>query len=235
MSPDRLLGKVVFKENLAGPNWLVRIEFDRKLGFTPGQYTSLKVSDEGMRRSYSIASLPGENRIDLLVDVTPMGVGSKYILGLKVGDPVEVLAFLGRFVVNPDLLFEAKNILFVATGTGIAPFKPMIEDLLYKKHFPGEIRLVWGMRFEQDLYWIKEFDNIKRDFENFKFDLVVSKPSDDWPGYRGHVDSVVNELAQDFEKTLVYLCGSPHMIVDMTVKLKEKGVPERNVFYEKYF
>lgn len=235
MPPEKLIGKVEYKENLAGQNFLIRIDFDKKVDFTPGQYASLKVSDEGIRRSYSVASLPNEKTIDLLVDITPMGVGSKYILGLKVGDVVEVLAFLGRFTVDPLLLFGAKYILFLATGTGIAPFKPMIEDLLYRKHFANEVRLVWGTKHSEELYWLKELGNINRDFDNFKHDIVISKPTEDWPGLIGHVEVAVDKLEQDWSKTLVYLCGSPNMIAEMEKNLKDKGVLEANIFYEKYF
>lgn len=230
-----MIGKVEYKANLAGNNYLVRIGFERIADFTPGQYASLKVNDEGIRRSYSVASLPGKKSIDLLVDISPMGVGSKYILGLNVGDEVEVLGFLGRFIVDPLLLIESKQILFLATGTGIAPLRPMIEDLLYKKKYSGEVRLIWGMRYEKDLYWLKEMDNINRDFDNFKFDIVISKPSEDWPGFRGHVGSVIDQLAQKWSGTLAYLCGSPDMIAENEIKLKEKGVPEGHIFYEKYF
>lgn len=235
MAPEKLIGRVEYKENLAGDNYLVRIGFDKKVVFIPGQYASLKVTEDGVRRSYSVASLPNENVIDLLVDVTPMGVGSKYVLGLQVGEPVEVLAFLGRFTIDPQLLFAAKHLLFLATGTGIAPFKPMIEDLLYRKHFANEVRLVWGMRHPEELYWLKELDNINRDFDNFKHDVVISKPTEDWPGFVGHVDTVVNQLEQDWTKTLVYLCGAPNMITEMEMNLKDKGVPQTNIFYEKYF
>jgi len=233
--PKKLIGIVEFKENLAGNNWLVRLGFDEEVNFVPGQYTSLKVSDEGMRRSYSVASLPEGRSIDVLVDITPMGVGSKYILGLKVGDAVEVLGFLGRFTIDPLGLFEAKHLLFIATGTGIAPLKPMVEDLLYKKHYAGEVRLIWGMRHEEDLYWLKEMDNINRDFDNFKFDVVLSQATEDWPGFKGHVGVLVDQLTQDWSTTLAYLCGSPEMIAETEIQLKEKGVPEGQIHYEKYY
>ncbi len=235
MAPRKMIGRVEFKENLAGNNWLIRISFGEIMNYLPGQHASIKVSGEGMRRSYSVASVPGKRTIDLLVDVSPMGIGSKFILGLKIGDEVEVFGFLGKFTVEDSLLFEAKRILFVATGTGIAPFKPMIEDLLYKKHFPGKVKLVWGMRHEEDLYWLKEMDNISRDFDNFKMDTVLSKPNADWPGYRGHVGAVIDHLDNNWEKSLVYLCGSPEMINETEKKLRDKGVPEIKIFYEKYF
>jgi NAD(P)H-flavin reductase len=111
----------------------------------------------------------------------------------------------------------------------------MIEDLLYRKQFPNEVRLVWGMRHPEDLYWLKELDNINRDFDNFKHDIVISKPTADWPGFTGHIDTVVNNLTQDWTKTLAYLCGAPGMISEMEKVIKEKGVPETSIFYEKYF
>ncbi|KKS92834.1 MAG: Oxidoreductase FAD/NAD(P)-binding domain protein, partial [Candidatus Collierbacteria bacterium GW2011_GWC2_43_12] len=67
------------------------------------------------------------------------------------------------------------------------------------------------------------------------FETVISKPSDDWPGFRGHVGDVVDDLRQDWSTTLVYLCGAPEMITEMELKLREKGVPEAHVFYEKYY
>jgi NAD(P)H-flavin reductase len=235
MSPKKLIGKVEFRENLAGQNHLIRIRFDEKVDFTPGQYVSLKVNGEGLRRSYSVASLPGGNIVDVLVDVSPMGEGSKYILSLKVGDEVEVLGFLGNFTIDLQAIERARNITFLATGTGIAPMRPMIEELLDKKSFKGEVRLVWGVRHETDLYWLKEMDNISRDYDNFKFDIVISQPLEDWPGFRGHLGGLVNGLTQDWSKTLVYLCGSREMIVETEKRLKEKGVPEEQIHYEKYY
>jgi NAD(P)H-flavin reductase len=200
----------------------------------PGQFVSLKVSDEELRRSYSIASLPGEKNIDLAVDVTPMGVGSKYILSLKVGDLVEVLGFLGKFVVNEEAIVSTRELLFVGTGTGAVPLKPMIEDLLINKNYKGRIDFVWGMRYEADLYWQKEIDKLQRDFDNFHFEIVLSKPGSDWPGMKGHVGDVMESLMPDWENTDAYLCGAPEMIEDMKNILRAKGIVEENINFERF-
>lgn len=235
MAPKKIIGRVEFKDNLAGKNYLVRIVFEEKLDFVPGQYVSLKVNEAGMRRSYSVASLPGKNSIEVLVDVTPMGVGSKFILDLKVGDEVEILGFLGRFIVDKSSLMEIETILFIATGTGISPMKSMIEDLLIHKQFAGGIRLVWGMRNEPDLYWLKEMGKLSRDFDNFKFEIVLSRPNEDWPGNRGRVGRVVSGLNLNWPRTLAYLCGAPDMITEMEKVLVTKGVPEKQIYHEKYY
>ena len=234
MTARKIWGKVGYKENLAGDTWLLRINFEEVVEFVPGQFVSLKVSDEGLRRSYSVASLPGKNNIELVVDVAPMGVGSKYILSLKVGDTIEVLGFLGKFVVEEEALTSTKELLFVGTGTGAAPLKPMIEDLLINKNFKGQTYFIWGMRYETDLYWQKEIDKLQRDFDNFHFEIVLSKPGADWPGMVGHVGDVAEMMALNWKETSAYLCGSVEMIEEMKKLLKTKGVTEENINFERF-
>lgn len=235
MPPKKLIGKVVSKVNLVGDAWLVKFSFEEKIELIPGQYISLRVSPEGMRRSYSVAKVCDENSIELLVDVFPMGVGSRYILGLDIGDTVEILGFLGNFVVDHRLLSGIKRVLFIGTGSGIAPLKPMAENLLENEAFAGEVRLIWGMRSEAELYWQKEFENLVSTSKNFNFDLVLSRPSESWTGNKGRVGALVGTLVDNWEKTLVYLCGSPEMIGEMVTMLEKKGVPENQIFYEKYY
>jgi NAD(P)H-flavin reductase len=234
MTAKKMPGKVGYKANLAGDNWLVGIDLEETADFIPGQFVSLKVNEEGLRRSYSIASLPGKKSIDLVVDVTPMGVGSKYILDLTIGEAVEVLGFLGKFVVDEADLATQNELLFVGTGTGIVPLRPMIEDLLVNKNFKGEINLIWGMRYERDLFWMKEIDKLQRDHDNFHFEVVLSKPGNDWPGRGGHVGDQVEKLSLRGTETGVYLCGNPEMIAEIKEKLLKRGVPETQILYERF-
>lgn len=234
MAPKSSIGKVEYKQNLAGNVWLVRIALEEESNFIPGQYVSLKVNHDGMRRSYSVASLPGSKSIDLLIDVSPMGVGSKYILSLSVGDSVELLSFLGQFYIDEKLLSTNNEMIFVATGTGVAPFRPMIEDLLKNKHYKGSVHLVWGMRHEEDLYWLKEIENIQRDHDNLHFDLVLSQAKLEWPGMKGHVEDVIERLSIDGSGAVAYLCGAPGMIDDVCSLLNKKGIPAEKIFFERY-
>lgn len=227
------MGKVVVKENLAGNNWLISLIFEEEMLFLPGQYASIKVDEEGHRRSYSIASLPGKKEVELLVDVSPMGLGSMYVLGLQSGDTVEMLGFLGNFVVEDDQLDN--DLLFIATGTGIVPFKPIIEDLLINRGFKKEINLIWGMRYEKDLYWIEEMRRLTQDYPNFKFQLTLSKPGKTWIGAQGRVGALIDELKDNWQKMAVYLCGSTAMIEEMKEKLQNKGMSRDNIYYEKFF
>ena len=234
MSAKKMPGRVIYKTNLAGDTWILGIELEEKANFIPGQFVSLKVNEEGLRRSYSVASLPNKKNIELVVDVAPMGVGSKYVLGLKVGDLVEVLGFLGKFVVSDDTLSTQKELLFVGTGAGAAPLKPMIEDLLINRGFRGETHLIWGMRFEKDLYWLAELDKLQREYDNFHLDITLSRPGEKWPGVQGHVGDVIDKIKIEGKETSAFLCGNPEMIMEMKKKLMGMGVLEEQIFYERF-
>jgi len=234
MSAKKMLGRVNYKTSLSGKTWLVGIELEEVVSFLPGQFVSLKVNKEGLRRSYSVASLPGKKTIDLVIDVSPMGEGSKYIIDLKVGDSVEVLGFLGRFVVGEEVFATGKELLFVGTGTGVVPLKSMIDNLLVNRNFWGQVHLVWGMRYESDLYWVKEIDKLQRDYVNFHFETVLSKPGNDWPGKQGHVGETIEKMSLQWKEMTAYLCGNPDMIVEVKELLLKKGVPEVQIFYERF-
>ncbi len=233
MTTKKMPGRLIYKENLAGTTWLLGIALEEIGDFAPGQFVSLKVNDGGLRRSYSVASLPGGKNIDLVIDVSPMGEGSKYIIGLNVGDTVEVLGYLGKFVVTEEALSK-EEILFLGTGTGIVPLRVMVEDLLVNKHYKGKVNLVWGMRYETDLYWQSEIDKLQREYDNFHLNIALSRPSEKWPGVQGHVGDVIDNMSIGGAKTRVFLCGNHEMISETKEKLINKGVPEENILYERY-
>lgn len=229
--PQITKGLLVKKVNLTGNYWLFTLEFPIEFLFLAGQYVSVKVADDGSRRSYSIASAPGGKVIELMIDVGPMGLGSKFFLALNEGDSVEVMGPMGHFV----LAKPTKSILFVATGSGIVPFRPMINELLEKRGFKGNIHLDWGMRFEEDLFWIDEFRKLEQDHPNFMFDVVLSKPTKEWYACSGHVNDCLLKHRQSWEGWEVYLCGNQQMIADASTLLVKLGVEEYDIHFEKFF
>lgn len=231
MAVNKVIAKVVEKSNPAPSYWFLKLGFEEDFFFTPGQYVSLKVLPDGTRRSYSIASPPDGKAIGLLVDVTPMGMGSKFLLALNVGDEVEVLGPLGHFVLKEPV----KKILFVATGSGIVPFWPMIYDLLEKRGFKDEIHLDWGMRHEEDLFWIDEFNDLQKRYPNFKFDVVLSKPTAEWYACSGHVGDCLIKHRPSWEGWEAYLCGNQKMIMEVGSLLQKMGVKLEDVHFEKFF
>lgn len=235
--PATLSAKVKRRQNLAGNYWLFVLEFQNRYDFSAGQYVSIKVAPDGTRRSYSIASAPDENTIDLLVDVSPGGLGSKYFLSLKEGDEAEALGPMGIFTLATKT--PKPNKMFIATGSGIAPFRAMILESLHKKLALGEVRLLWGVRHEEDLFWQEEFVQLNREFANFSYQLVLSKPTEHWHGERGHVEDCLQRGFMTQEKNLgtweFFLCGGQEMIMETGGYLASQGVAREDIHFEKFF
>ncbi len=194
--PQKYSARLSSIEKISSKVYLERFELiePKEMIFVAGQTVMLFVAP-GINRSMSIASLPDEkNSITLVHDVGPMGPYSKWALAAKPGDPMTFMGPLGIFVLDKD---SPRKKIFIATGTGIAPFHPMSKDWLsanshqssenLKTDNRQQITLYWGLRTEADIFWQKEFEELAAAHPNFKFILTLSQPTDTWSGKRGHV------------------------------------------------
>ncbi|PIR12645.1 MAG: hypothetical protein COV50_07880, partial [Flavobacteriales bacterium CG11_big_fil_rev_8_21_14_0_20_35_7] len=120
-----------------------------------------------------------------------------------------------------------KSVKIIATGTGIAPFKAIIEDQLEKKNNTSQpIHLIFGVRHIKDIFYKEIFENLSEKHENFTFDLTLSRPEDpSWTGHSGRVTKLVEALNTDPQKNEVYICGLTAMIDSITEILKSKSIP----------
>ena len=204
-----------------------------RISYVAGQYVSLKINDQGVRRSYSIASTPDDNHgFHLLAEILEGGVGSKFLNDARIGQEVEVLAPLGQFTVKQSWL---EKLLFVATGSGIVPIYAMINDLLINKHEKRQMRLHWGMKSEEDLFWVDNLERLAEAYPNFVFDIVLSKPSENWDLCSGHVqDCLSRDFAKGMEGWEAYVCGKPETVTDIAQKLQQLGMLSENIYHEKF-
>jgi len=219
------------KEKVSSKVYLVRFKLiePSTLDFQAGQNIVLLIS-EGINRTMSIASPPGEkNHILIAHDVTPMGSGSQWTLKLKVGDEVELMGPTGGTLA---LAQSQRKKVFVATGVGISPFHSILLDLFSFHHvscITHHVTLYWGLRFEEDIFWQEEFQELEKKYPNFKFNLILSKPSPIWPGLTGHVTEHVLKSEKNPENCDFYLCGSKEMVGEVKEQLLSKNVPKEQV------
>jgi CDP-4-dehydro-6-deoxyglucose reductase, E3 len=231
--PQRFTATIESKVQLTTKVFLVNFKLQNptEIAFLPGQTISLNVAP-GVNRSMSISSVPSDNTHILMChDVSPDGPGSQWTVGHDVGATATFMAPLGIFVLDPE---SHRKKVFVATGTGIAPFRSMLWHYL-PNGGTDDITLYWGLRYEEDVYWIEEFEQLARQYPNFRFVLTLSKPPADWQGKEGRVtDHVIQEEA-NLPGSDFYLCGNQHMIKDMESQLTKAGVSEHQIYKELYF
>lgn len=219
--------EVVEKKKIKGDFWWVVLEGGDSFEFEAGQYVSVKVSEKGERRDYSIAGKEGEKKIALLVDIGPGGVGSEFFEKVKEGESVEVLGPIGKFKVEDG----DEKLVMMATGSGIAPIKMMVEEEIEKGK---KVWLVWGMRYEKEVFWQEMFEEWEKKYVNFSFSLVLSRSGEEWKGKRGHVQEVVKEELEEWKEAAFYICGRREIVKEMEKWLMNSGVKSELIRKENF-
>jgi NAD(P)H-flavin reductase len=200
--------------------------------FQAGQFVSFSVTTprfpHPITRAYSIASPPRQSRvIQLLFNRVPNGPGSSYLFSLQVGEAVTFQGPVGSFVLRE---YRDRGLLFVATGTGIAPMRSMI---LARLPSPTPVRLFWGLRHERDLYYQDELGVLAAQHPEFSFTMVLSRPSSGWLGATGHVQQLIESRITSVDDLAVYICGNSAMIESVIALIRARGVCP--VHYEQYY
>lgn len=204
------------------------------LQFTPGQFVSFTTEIEGkeITRAYSLASAPGRedpaNRFELCLNLAPDGVFSHRLFAMQPGDTVEMRQPLGMFTLRQP----PRDSLFIATGTGIAPFRSMLQAHLNEAS--PQFTLLYGVRYESHLIYRAEFESLAARFPQFRFWPTLSRPESSWTGRTGHVQAHLEEALGDRTDVDVYLCGLKLMVDGVRSLLKGAGFDRKQIFYEKY-
>ena len=123
--------------------------------------------------------------------------------------------------------------MFIATGTGIAPFRAMAPDYLSHPH-AAQLTLVFGVRHENSIYYRDEFEELARQHRNFNFWPTLSRPEPSWSGRTGHVQIHLLEAIGDRRDLDVYICGLKAMVDDVRAILKGLGFDRKQIIFEKY-
>jgi CDP-4-dehydro-6-deoxyglucose reductase len=187
----------------------LEVETDN-LAYVPGQYMNVLLPD-GAHRSFSMASTPRANRVDFHVRRIPGGRFTDAALrSLAPGDRLDVEIPLGDFRYHAE---DYRELLMVATGTGLAPIKSILESLMGDEDCPP-VALYWGMRTPADLYLADEIRGWGERLYDFRFVPVLSRADATWGGRHGHVQDAVVQDFTDLREHSIYMCGSPLMIAD---------------------
>jgi CDP-4-dehydro-6-deoxyglucose reductase len=189
----------------------LQLPANERLQYRAGQYVEFILRDN-KRRSYSMANAPhSSEQITLHIRHMPGGVFTDQVFNtMKERDILRLEGPRGTFFLRED---SSKPIVLLASGTGFAPIKAIIEQAIYSKT-ERPIRLYWGGRRPKDLYMNKLCEEWARTLPNFKYIPVVSdaQPEDHWSGRTGFVHRAVVEDLPDLSGHQVYACGAPVMV-----------------------
>lgn len=200
---------------------MLRLPPTTALDFLPGQYIDV-IGSDGLRRSYSIANAPrADKQVELHIREVQDGAMSQYwFQQAKVNDLLRLRGPLGTFFLRGQ---AGKDLVLLATGTGIAPVKAILEGLAGAPADgqPRSVTVYWGGRHREDLYWQPP------DVPGLRFVPVLSRADARWDGARGHVQDAMLRDHAYLADTLVYACGSDAMIHGAQARLHAAGLPDQ--------
>lgn len=203
--------------------------------FLPGQFVVLENENweyPNRNRSYSISSMVNNSlELELCIALNEKGVFTPWLFDLKVGEKLECSQPQGKFTLKDDEVSLNLPHIFIATGTGIAPFLSMINEVLEKSN--NEVYLVYGNRVEGDILYRKHFEELAANSNKFKFMPVLSR--DSVPNIpTGYVHSQYKIILETLEDARIYVCGWKEMCVQARNELKALGFNRRQYFFEQY-
>lgn len=207
----------------------LRLPPTAKFQYNSGQYVNLIKG--GIKRSYSIANAYREKSLlEFFIKNYENGLMSNYVFNeAKPNDLLRMEGPLGSFFLRES---SRKNIIFLATGTGIAPVKAILEHIkeTSTNFIDKTFWLFFGARYLEDIFWTPE----DLDLANLNFIKVLSRETNNFDGYRGYVqDAVLNENI-DLINTQVYACGSNDMITSAKTILTEHHLAENDFFSDAF-
>ena len=211
------------------------VEGTARFGFVPGQWISLKQfkpDGEEITRAYSIASPPDGSRFALCLNRVQDGFMSNYLCDLTEGAEIQGQGPFGNFILRPPL----RDTLFIATGTGIAPYRAMLQWMFADpdRNLNKKFWLLFGNRHEADIYYHAEFRQLAAANPNFTYMPTLSRGGPAWQGLRGYVQEHVAGIVGTRTDMHAYICGLDKMVSTTRELLKSLGWDRKSILYEKY-
>lgn len=207
----------------------VRVKDAGQLSYLPGQYVNVSVPGTSQTRSYSFSSMPREGVVEFLVRNIPNGLMSSYLAGsARPGDALTLTGPIGSFYLRD----VTRPLLFLAGGTGLAPFLAMLESLRHKE--TGQpIHMIYGVTNDADLVELDKLAAFAAAIPGFTYVTVVADPASTHER-KGYVTHHLPDAALHGGNLDLYLCGPPPMVDAVRATLAEKGVKPANFHFEKF-
>jgi ferredoxin-NADP reductase len=238
-------GKVIRIEQEAAQTRRFWIQLPNMISFDfePGQFVTLDLPiHEKLNkriRSYSIASWPdGTNVIELVIVLLEGGAGTTYLFNeVQVGSELTLRGPQGIFTL-PDPI--DKDLFFICTGTGIAPFRAMSHHILNRNIAHRDIYLIFGCRRFEDALYRQEMTDLAEKIPCFHYIPTFSRETADaaHPYIRtGYVHTIYEELCrrpEDLRPTLFFLCGWKNMIDEAKERIQALGYDRKSIHQELY-
>ncbi len=207
-----------------------RLKPENTFNYIPGQFimTGLKDGTDSAgnkvpARAYSIASAPGEATIDITLNLVPGGKLTPHLFKLKAGDELDVKGPFGKFTLDEN----ANNIVVIAGGTGIAPFRAFWRRLI-KNGMGSKLIVLYSTKTKNDIIYKQELEEIKK--SGVRVAVTLTREEGEWNENRGRIDAeTIKKSVPRLNNSLFYICASTDMVKSMEELLRSIGVQKEMI------
>jgi 3-phenylpropionate/trans-cinnamate dioxygenase ferredoxin reductase subunit len=223
-------GRITCIEQVADETMRLEVEIGEELDFHPGQYVRIRPAGGSDWRSYSMANASGRKNLVFYVRIVSGGVFSTWLSGqAQLGDTVELSDPRGAFFLRE----EERPCLFVAGGTGLAPFLSMLEKMAAGTGKPAQpTTLLLGVRSGSHLFALEQLERLRRQLPSLDVRLAAEQDPGDGC-LQGYATDIIKTLELD-PATRVYLCGPPPMVDAARAAVAACGLPREGVLCERF-
>jgi benzoate/toluate 1,2-dioxygenase reductase subunit len=200
-----------------------------QLGFLPGQYVNITVPRANQQRSYSFSSTPGASDVSFLIRDVPGGLMSTFLRqNAEIGMPIEFTGPFGSFYLREI----NRPLLFLAGGTGLAPFLAMLGTIA-DTACAQPIHMVYGVTRDVDLVEVDRLEKLSRQIPGFTFSCCVACEGSRYPR-RGYVTRHIELNQLNGGDVDIYVCGPPTMVGGVRDFLAEQAIAPANLYVERF-
>lgn len=207
---------------------------DQPFNFHAGQAVFAGLAEGSVRRPYSIACSPGQtqrsNAIELLVQIDDHAAPDPHLERVVPGTLMRVEGPFGAFGLT--LPIAERRLLMIAGGTGIAPLRSMLWDILERQP-ETDVRLIYSARSGEEFAFADELNRLAAQ-QLIRLWLTVTRQSDAWGGMRGRVSEQLIATVLGVPESRCVICGPPSLVADTTAILKSLGVSAERILTETY-
>jgi CDP-4-dehydro-6-deoxyglucose reductase len=202
------------------------------IDFLPGQFVQIvhpDLPEFENTRSYSISSLSvGSNKIELCIALNENGIFTPWLFQKSIGDILQISESRGEFVLKSEHLNFP--LVFICTGTGIAPFRSMIHKALAEGN--NDVYLIFGNRKKTDILYKSELEFLVNSNSKFYYLPVLSQETN-FENF-GYVHEFYSNILREIGEARIFVCGWKDMCAETRNRLKEMGYNRRQYFFEQY-
>jgi Na+-transporting NADH:ubiquinone oxidoreductase subunit F len=221
----------------------VRLVDPPEINFKAGQYAQIESRPYGKikevtQRAYSMSSPPHDkNHLDFYIRLVPGGIVTTFVFEeLRESEKIRLIGPIGDFHMRDTDAIK----ICIAGGSGMAPLKSILLDMYERNSTDTEVWYFFGARTRKDLFYVEELEELEKKWDNLHFISALSEPApeDKWSGEVGLITDVLNRYCKEKigrEKPMEgYLCGSPGMIDACVSVMTSNGIPEEQIYYDKF-